>query len=461
MKKQTVKEFFARLSGMAILSFLISLLLSSFLAGITIMTSTNFQKLEIEQLILEKAYRINSTISRLLYKTNSLAALVMYGHGTINDFQKLAPIIANEPVILYVLIAPGGIVTEIYPMSGGNDAVIGWDFFREGAGNNEAVSAIEASKLILAGPFTSVQGSEILSGRLPVFFDTPEEENKFWGLVSIGIKFPQVLSDAELDVFSGKGLSYELWRNNPDTGEKQVILEKHKDGTVNTRYIEKHIPISNTDWYLKVWPIRNWYNKPQNILLLVASLLVSFIVLFVMQHNHELKLIKSSLEDMAMADPLTGIFNRRHFMEIAQINLERARRQNEECFIILFDLDRFKNVNDTYGHLTGDRVLIETVARIKLLIRPYDLFARYGGEEFIIFASRIDKANVIEMVERLRLSICNKNFGYDGGINLNLTTSFGIAIIDSYDIKKAISNADIALYTAKAQGRNKTVYYEG
>jgi diguanylate cyclase (GGDEF)-like protein len=238
-----------------------------------------------------------------------------------------------------------------------------------------------------------------------------------------------------------------------------VIASNYEHTSVYGPYIEKHVPVINADWYLKVWPGRLWYNHPENLALIIAGFFISLLVFFVMQHNVELKRMRVVLEEMAKTDPLTGIFNRRHFMEIALMNIERERRQNGECYIIILDLDKFKNINDTYGHVTGDIVLIETALRIKTAIRPYDLFARYGGEEFIIYASHIDKNGILEMSERLRLSICSKEFEHKS-ISISGSASFGIAHIDEYDIGKAIIDADKALYMAKETGRNRTVFWD-
>jgi diguanylate cyclase (GGDEF)-like protein len=459
MKKNNVERKFSGLSGAAILSFLCSLTLCSFLTVATIVNKLNVEKMYVNQLMLEKSFRINLIISKLLYKTNTLASIVLQGNGSTDDFDLAAPVIADSPAILNVLLAPDGVVTNVYPIEG-NENLIGLDFFSEGAGNNEAAAARDSGQLVLGGPFKSVQGSEIMTGRLPVFIDTPNEKNKFWGLVSVTLKFPQVLQDAELDILKNSGFSYELWRINPDTNQRQVILSDYKHAPTNTHFVEKHISIYNADWYLKVWPIQSWYSYPQNLMFIIAGFLVSFLVLFVMQNNHELRQIKSTLEDMARSDPLTGIYNRRHFMDISQMNLERARRLNrDDCYIVLFDLDKFKMVNDKYGHIAGDKILVETTSRITANIRPYDLFARFGGEEFIIYACEIGRDCVFELVERLRLCICGKAFEYEGAI-LCVSASFGIARIENYDIKKAISHADKALYAAKRSGRNKTVFWE-
>jgi diguanylate cyclase (GGDEF)-like protein len=166
--------------------------------------------------------------------------------------------------------------------------------------------------------------------------------------------------------------------------------------------------------------------------------------------------MRTSLEILAQHDQLTGIFNRRWFMEISSINLERSRRQKKECFVILFDLDNFRNINDTYGHLAGDDILVQTALSIKTKIRPYDVFARYGGEEFIISIFDTEYKIVINLAERLRSAIENEKFLYEN-IGLKVTASFGVAKVTDYNLKRAIQAADEALYSAKRFGRNRIV----
>jgi len=443
---------------MAVVSFLGSLLLCSFIIGVTIANRENIEKLHMEQLILQKTLRINEVISRLLYRTNSLATMVIQGSGVVENFDIAASAIVNDPSILNVLIAPDGIVSNVYP-GDGNEAVIGLNFFAEGRGNREAIIAKETGALVLGGPFRSVQDIDVLVGRLPVYIDTPYENQKFWGIVSVTLRFPEALDSADLHILNNRGYAYELWRINPDTNERQVITNNYEHARAYGRFIEKHVPVINADWYLKVWLGRAWYNYAENLALIIAGFLISLLVFFITQNNIELKRMRAALEKMANIDPLTGIFNKRHFMEIALMNIEREKRKKGECYIIFLDLDKFKNINDTYGHLAGDYVLIETTARLKRVIRPYDIFARYGGEEFLIYASDIDKNNIMEMAERLRLSLCNKEFKYKG-ISIPVSASFGIACIDKYDIEEAITHADKALYMAKESGRNKTVFWD-
>jgi diguanylate cyclase (GGDEF)-like protein len=219
------------------------------------------------------------------------------------------------------------------------------------------------------------------------------------------------------------------------------------------------VHILNAKWILRVSNLRAWYSYPDNIALIIASVFISFLVFFVVQNNFRLRQAKSEHAILAKTAPLTGISNRRHFMEFAQSNMERARRLNEECCILLIDVDKFKNINDIYGHAMGDKVLSEIAARLKALIRPYDLFARYGGEEFIMFISHIKINDAMKFAERLRLELCNKKCEFSD-ISLAISASFGLAAIGSGNMEDAIKHADEALYKAKEEGRNKVILYE-
>ncbi|MCL2213999.1 MAG: sensor domain-containing diguanylate cyclase [Treponema sp.] len=450
----TPQQKLKKISPIALFSLLTAIIFCAFIISATIIDRMKVTNMELEQKILEKTHRITETITKLLYKTHILAALAVHDSG--DSFDIIAPALVDDPSIRNVLIAPDGIVSKVYPLSG-NESVIGLNFFSEGAGNKEAVLARELGDLVLGGPFNLIQGGQALVGRMPVYTDTSTGEQKFWGLVSVTLNFPQVLDHSELDIFDEFGYSYELWRINSDTGERQIIAGNYSDNT-SSHFIERSVKILNAEWFVRISPVRMWYNYPENIVLIIAGICISFIVFFVMQNNFDMKNMQVIFEQMAISDPLTGIFNRRHFMDIMSINIEKSRRKKEDCYIIMFDIDGFKQINDTYGHQIGDKVLIEVTTRIKSHIRPYDLFARYGGEEFIIFTTDISKTDVKDMAERLRVSLCGSKYEYDR-VSVNSSSSFGIAHIFDYDLDKAVKHADEALYKAKKNGRNCVVFY--
>jgi len=166
-----------------------------------------------------------------------------------------------------------------------------------------------------------------------------------------------------------------------------------------------------------------------------------------------------ALEELAKAnriDGLTQIFNRKHWEECLDKEFSRARRYDHGLALIMFDLDHFKLLNDTYGHQGGDKVLIETAKTITSLLRLCDLFGRYGGEEFAIILPETDLAGALDVAERIRRQIDKTVINFHGD-NIRVTTSVGVATINPKDkrYEDLIANADNALYEAKAAGRNK------
>ncbi|WP_448548837.1 diguanylate cyclase [Thalassotalea fusca] len=165
------------------------------------------------------------------------------------------------------------------------------------------------------------------------------------------------------------------------------------------------------------------------------------------------------LDDLAQAnriDGLTQIFNRKHWEECLAKEFSRARRYSHGLALVMFDLDHFKKLNDNYGHLCGDTVLLETANAIKSLLRLCDLFGRYGGEEFAVILPETDLTGASDVAERIRNAIEKLVIKYQHH-EIRLSASVGVAVLrdDQSRYEDLISQADTALYTAKAAGRNQ------
>ncbi len=171
-----------------------------------------------------------------------------------------------------------------------------------------------------------------------------------------------------------------------------------------------------------------------------------------------LKLFKE-IQKLAITDPLTDIFNRRHIFELGQREFSRARRLKRPLSLIYLDIDHFKNVNDTLGHKTGDFVLKKLAEIIKDNTREIDILGRYGGEEFIIILVETPIRDACQTAERLR-KIVNEGFQNEPNIS-NLTVSIGVADLkpNTSSFYHLIDEADTALYKAKNSGRNQIKAY--
>jgi len=168
--------------------------------------------------------------------------------------------------------------------------------------------------------------------------------------------------------------------------------------------------------------------------------------------------ISEALHFQATHDALTGIWNRRAILDMVRREFEIAARSNCCVGVIMLDVDHFKQVNDSRGHLAGDTVLKEIANRIQQVIRSYDLAGRYGGEEFLIVLPNCDAEQIQSCAERIRSAIADVPILADGSY-LTATVSAGTMVLDPVQGTEsdALTAADAALYRAKEAGRNRVV----
>jgi two-component system cell cycle response regulator len=160
----------------------------------------------------------------------------------------------------------------------------------------------------------------------------------------------------------------------------------------------------------------------------------------------------------AMIDPLTGLFNRRHFDTRISEATAYAKRHEEPFSIVMLDLDHFKLVNDTYGHEEGDRVLVHFAAAVRAVLRGDDVAFRYGGEEFVLLLRGCDSNRAMDVANRLKKQLGQRPHGFADGSFRAVTFSAGVAAaqeIEGFSGEELVSRADAALYRAKDAGRDR------
>lgn len=162
------------------------------------------------------------------------------------------------------------------------------------------------------------------------------------------------------------------------------------------------------------------------------------------------------VQQLAIIDDLTGVYNRRHLLELSEREFKRAQRFRRSLSLVMMDIDHFKLVNDNHGHAVGDEVLRIIAERCKSNIRTVDVFGRYGGEEFIILLPETELVEAFQITERLCNKIADSPISTSAG-PINITASFGIASFntDVGDLNALLRHADMALYSAKRNGRNR------
>ncbi len=223
-----------------------------------------------------------------------------------------------------------------------------------------------------------------------------------------------------------------------------------------------HAPEQNVviDYEIDAYMAKTDISAQKLVTAIIASLRAYEFITEIQSLNAELEarvaMRTEELEKLAMLDPLTGAGNRRHLEQRAAAEIQSCQRDHQSLCLIIFDLDHFKHINDTWGHPVGDVVLRQVVKTAKDLLRPSDFLARIGGEEFIILLPGTNEQSGETIAERIRLAIAALQIKTEQGNIVTLTASFGIVVMnDPFDLETSIARADGALYQAKQAGRNQ------
>ena len=215
------------------------------------------------------------------------------------------------------------------------------------------------------------------------------------------------------------------------------------------------------------------HNLALNVAYAVGGFVLLELVLFVLlragvgffeselrRRTSEIRQLNRKLTHMATTDALTGLYNRRHFLQRMQVEMDRVRRSGGEIALVLIDLDHFKEVNDRYGHQAGDDVLRKTGRFLREQVRSIDTAGRYGGEELCVLLPDTDVTQAAVIADRLREEIAAMRFTTPDGHRFGITASFGVAQWDgAADRDTLFVQADNALYAAKDAGRNRVVVF--
>jgi diguanylate cyclase (GGDEF)-like protein len=180
------------------------------------------------------------------------------------------------------------------------------------------------------------------------------------------------------------------------------------------------------------------------------------------ERTRKLHEANKTLSELATTDPLTLLYNRRFLFKHVEFLINDSMRNDNEFSVILFDIDNFKKVNDTYGHIAGDEVLKSIGKLLFVLLRKSDIAARFGGEEFIICLSDTDVIGAAQLAEKIRQKISELVFISDKNTRYTITASFGVASFrkDIPETKKLIEKVDKALYDSKQNGKNRVTIFD-
>ncbi len=202
------------------------------------------------------AHEVERSLQHALSAAHALAALVRQGNGSVPQFEAIAgAMLPYFPGASQLALAPGGVVRNVAPVTG-NEMAVGLNLLNDPAQRGESLLARDSGRFTLAGPLELVQGGTAVIGRLPVFLDGSQGKPFFWGFALVVIRLPEGLNLAHMSRLDEQDLAYELWRIQPDSGQKQVIARASPAPLIEP--VEQVLQLSNTSWTLSIAPVKGW-----------------------------------------------------------------------------------------------------------------------------------------------------------------------------------------------------------
>ncbi|MFT3959637.1 MAG: diguanylate cyclase [Desulfovibrio sp.] len=408
-------------------------------------------RVKIESIARSQRDNLQSELLRLIFKTETLNALVLDRDGNIAEFERVAAALRDDDTIQAFALAPGGIITWVYPFSPDNSMLLGQDMLDGNLGCHEAVTARHGAPLTLAGPVLLPNGDAALVGRLSVFLPDASGRPQYWGIAAILLRFPDVLTASDLYMLDSMDIDFGLWRTSPHKGGA-LLIAGSADSEKDAGNIEMPVTILNAHWLIRMSAGIAWYRSLEPWLYVGMSVLLSLFLATLVQRNHDLTQIRTYLEAIAYRDALTGALNRRGLLEELQ---RRITLSPENKFALYyFDLNNFKGINDTYGHEAGDRVLQLFAEVVRAHAPVTHSLGRIGGDEFVLLLNgsplqERDKAAFVRM--RADLSEGLPELNIPGPITFSMGSAVypdGAVTVDSL-----LSCADTAMYQDKERAK--------
>ncbi|WP_176760104.1 GGDEF domain-containing protein [Halanaerobium congolense] len=291
-------------------------------------------------------------------------------------------------------------------------------------------------------------------------------QDNYFIIINSMIKKDNIKLGNDIVVFNFKPLMNKI--NEQKTDCEIVYSEKKIENLETDKLIIDYRRLLNTNYWLKSKISKDKLYYTLNklsfkiiggflfLLLIIATAFSKTLTTTSKKIITELEEKVEKITEISETDDMLGIYNRSKFFDVLKSEIYRSRRYENNLSLIMFDVDRFKNINDEYGHLVGDKVLKKTTEIINSQIRELDLFARYGGDEFMILNPETKLNDAVKLAERVRKKIENTDFAEVKDVSC----SFGVAELKvEDDIDSLLKRLDDALYKAKEK-RNKVYYFK-
>ncbi len=450
MRKVLSKKWFAIAASTLVFSCMVAV--GGYLAFLE-QEHCNFQQ---RQDVLNQASHIRTALENQVNTTLNLAmGLVVfvstYPEFSTEEFNLMAHnLMQRAPHIRNIGLARNNVITHMYPLKG-NEKALGLRYMEIPEQADAVKRTIAERTMVIAGPVDLVQGGRGFISRVPVF-DARDKE-KYWGIASLVIDMDRFYSDTGLSDKDGK-IEFAL-RGMDGLGFDGQLFYGKSELFADAGSVIMPIALPSGEWILAArlkngYPASALARLTRGMGCLIA--IVVSLLLFALLRSYD------QIHYMALHDHLTGLMNHRLFDEYLKQCIEAAKRKESLFAVLYLDLDKFKPINDTYGHRQGDTVLVAVADRLRECLRTSDIITRIGGDEFAAILPDIASGKAChKVVARIRAAI-SKPVYLSNGEKVSVEVSIGVSIYPENGecVEGLIKYADLDMYLHKHQKKTKS-----
>ncbi|MCT8125461.1 sensor domain-containing diguanylate cyclase [Alishewanella sp. BS5-314] len=408
------------------------------------------QKLTLEQqqslsrqLSLVRA-NIESELNANIFLADSLATIISVNPSSgPDDWELLAQALMRKATsIRNIAVAPDNIIRFIYPIEG-NQAALGLDYRTVPAQFRTVELARQRQDIMIAGPLTLVQGGTAVIARMPIFNDAPTNQ-QYWGTCSVVIDIDKLFQSTGLFALANQG---QLAMRGVDGTGAEGELFWGDAAVFSNAFAIENIRLLSGSWQIALALPQDQQGRFGLSSLLVRLVgyslcILLFLALFSLYYAYRQARLN------ALQDPLTLLPNRRFAMQL----LERLVNEKAEFSILSLDLDKFKEVNDNYGHAVGDALLQEVAKRLQAGLRASDHACRLSGDEFLVILPRVHREKDLQhIINKVSARLSDTVFVFnDKQFQIQYSLGYASFPIHATELDKLLHFADLAMYQQKA-----------